>query len=137
MTTLRDLMLRDTTRGLRQSELDERLRYERRHARPGEVVDVLHESDGDEMAHCLAVLGGDWQPQPDVPAESDPVSALVDWGLAMCQANVLEMHAKTIGELRAALAEGRIRRWGQCDVGVVAAVRKSLAKVDEAKQNGG
>jgi hypothetical protein len=134
MTMLRDLMLKDTTRRLRQSELAERLRYERQHAGPGEVVDVLHESDGPELAHCRAVLGGDWTPAPDVPDESDPVSALLPWGLPERDVNATERHAGTIAELRAALAEGRIQRWGQCGAGTVAAVAKSLARVDKAKR---
>ena len=128
MTMLRDIMRPDNSRGLRQSELDERLRYERGHARPGEAVDLLHESDGPELAHCLAVLSGDWTPAPQIPDESDPVSSLIDWGLSMCQANQIAKHVASVAELRVALAGGTIRRWGQCDVGTERAVVAALAK---------
>ena len=129
---LRDIMRKDTSRGLRKSELDERLQYERQHARPGEVVDVLHESDGPEMAHCLAVLSDDWTPAPQIPDESDPVSSLIEWGLSMCQANQIAIHVASVADLRVALAAGRVRRWGQCDVGTERAVVRALAKVGSA-----
>ena len=135
MTTIRDAMRPDTTRSLRPDELAERLRIEREHAAIGECVDVIHiTTDGQELARCRAILCDGYTPTPDVPDETDYVAALEGWGLNSRDTNQLGMHVVTVGDLRQALADGRVTHWGNCGEKTERDVEKALRRVDKARR---
>ena len=139
MPVRREIMGHDTSRSLRQAEIDERLRYERQHAAPGEIVDVLClETDSVEMAHCLSVLLDDRMPRSEMPTEppgdGDSVTTLHDWGLTTRQVNMLERGCRTIGELREAIRKDEVTKWPGSGEDTLRKAVAALARIDEAKQ---